>query len=411
MNRCRLMILLAVLAAAPPASAQSPVQLPPSDTVALPAEAVAEAPVSNGGSPDPANRFWVDADYLYMWVKGQALPPLLTTSPPGTSITNAGILGTPGTTILFGNGSTNTGARSGGRLDAVAWIDANQTLAVEGDFFFLENKSTTFTATSNGSTILSRPIVDSRTGMEAAFRIAFPGNADNASFGATSSSDGILGGGFMLRETLGSGDNFRFDVVGGWRYLQLSDSLDITSDFTSVSSASLVPPGTQVLTGDQFATKNTFNGFGIGVAGEYWNGPLSLQVLAKVSGGLNAEAIDIVGGTTTTAPGLKPVETLGGLLALPTNIGHFSRDQGSFVPEVNCKVGYQLTPQVRATLGYMFLVWDDVVRAGDQVSRSINPSFVPGFPGGPSGPPSPLLQPLQSNAYLQGLTLGLEVRF
>src|SRR5579885_3479831 len=37
-----------------------------------------------GGCPYPPGRVWVDAEYLLWWTKGSPLPPLLTTSPPGT---------------------------------------------------------------------------------------------------------------------------------------------------------------------------------------------------------------------------------------------------------------------------------------------------------------------------------------
>src|SRR6266496_5985866 len=39
----------------------------------------------------PPGRAWVRAEYLLWAVKGQPLPPLLTTSPPGTPRENAGV--------------------------------------------------------------------------------------------------------------------------------------------------------------------------------------------------------------------------------------------------------------------------------------------------------------------------------
>ena len=43
------------------------------------------------------------------------------------------------------------------------------------------------------------------------------------------------------------------------------------------------------------------------------------------------------------------------------------------VPELNLNVGYQVTDHLRAYIGYTFLYWSDVVRAGEQVPRAINP--------------------------------------
>lgn len=51
----------------------------------------------------PPGRFWIRADWLMWWTNGEHLPPLVTSSPQGTPQGQAGVLGQPGTTILFGN--------------------------------------------------------------------------------------------------------------------------------------------------------------------------------------------------------------------------------------------------------------------------------------------------------------------
>ena len=50
----------------------------------------------------PPGRVWLRADYLMWFTTGTRLPPLVTTSPQGTPANQAGVLGAPGTTILFG---------------------------------------------------------------------------------------------------------------------------------------------------------------------------------------------------------------------------------------------------------------------------------------------------------------------
>src|SRR5260370_38490640 len=67
-------------------------------------------------APADAGQFWVEMEYLAWSVKGDRLPPLVTTSPAGTPPAQAGILGSPGTTVQFGDSSVNGGCRSGGRL-------------------------------------------------------------------------------------------------------------------------------------------------------------------------------------------------------------------------------------------------------------------------------------------------------
>ena len=56
------------------------------------------------------------ADALGWWVKGDSLPALVTTSPIGTPSSAAGVLGEPGTSILYGNQKVNDGIRPGGRI-------------------------------------------------------------------------------------------------------------------------------------------------------------------------------------------------------------------------------------------------------------------------------------------------------
>src|SRR5262249_47573832 len=90
----------------------------------------------------PPGRIWVRADYLLWWTQGMHLPPLVTTSPVGTSIENAGVLGVPGTTVLFGDSNVNDDLRSGGKITLGAWVNHEQTWGVEGYFFGLERQST-----------------------------------------------------------------------------------------------------------------------------------------------------------------------------------------------------------------------------------------------------------------------------
>src|SRR5262245_8106792 len=62
--------------------------------------------------PYPPGCVWASAEYLLWWTKGDRLPPLLTTSPVGTPLANAGVLGRPGTSVLFGDERVNDDARS-----------------------------------------------------------------------------------------------------------------------------------------------------------------------------------------------------------------------------------------------------------------------------------------------------------
>ena len=97
-------------------------------------------------SPDK----WVyfDADYLLWWVRGAHLPPLVTSSPPGTAIQNAGVLGEPGTRVLYGDELTSSGPWSGIRLRGGVGLDDFRQWWLIVDGFYLPMYSDTFEANS-----------------------------------------------------------------------------------------------------------------------------------------------------------------------------------------------------------------------------------------------------------------------
>src|SRR5436190_10489023 len=84
------------------------------------AAALAAIPVSAPAQPQDENLFandtsdlpslWrVRGEYLLWWTNGNPLPPLVTSSPPGTPQNQAGVLGTPGVQTLFGGNSIDNG--------------------------------------------------------------------------------------------------------------------------------------------------------------------------------------------------------------------------------------------------------------------------------------------------------------
>src|SRR5947208_17125615 len=58
------------------------------------------------------------------------------------------------------------------------------------------------------------------------------------------------------------------------------------------------------------------------------------------------------------------MSSAGGLLALPTNIGHVRENHFAVVPDVSAKIGYQVAPSIRIHAGYSFLYWTNVIRPG-----------------------------------------------
>ena len=362
---------------------------------------------------DAGPRIWVETEYLWWWMRGAALPPLITASPADTPATQAGVLGAPTTAILFGDNRVNDNGRSGGRFTLGAWLNECRTLGVEGDFFLLSSRGSGFVASSTGSPILARPFLDATTGRPNSELVAFPGLLAGT-VSAHSASTGLLGADAMLRANLCRGCDYQLDLIGGYRYLRLSDGLGVAENLlsTSPNNPNFVPLGTSFILADQFYTRNEFHGFNFGLKGKVWRGPWVLEGRALMAVGDDREVLNISGTTTVTVPGVPPpVTSPGGLLALSSTTGHFSRERGQVIPEFGVRAGYQVTRGLQVFVGYTFLYWGDVLRAGNQVDLAVNPNLLPG-----SGTPAPGAQrpmPLLtgSSFWAQGIDLGIELRF
>jgi hypothetical protein len=335
---------------------------------------------------------------------------LVTTSPPGTPQARAGVAGTAGVTTLFGGSNVNTDWRSGGRIRAGLWWDCEETLGTEASFFMLQDATNGFNATSDGNPILARPFFNAVKGRPDAELVAFPGIVSGTIAARETST--LLGAGFWFREHIYCGDCFSVDAVLGYRYLRLTGRLGIAENLTSTDPASkTVPLGTQLDVVDQFDASNDFHGGDLGLIGEFRRGRWSLDWRASVALGANLAFVDIDGATTVTVPGFAPLTSTGGLLALSSNRGRFERDHFAVVPEVSAKLAYQITPNLRGTVGYDFLYWTHVFRPGGQIDTTINPNLLPPVVSPQAGPlrPAPVLA--NTDAWIQGITVGLEYRY
>lgn len=373
----------------------------------------------------PPGRVWVRAEYLYWYTKGMQIPPLVTTGP---SVDQPGYLGSPGTEILFGDQSVNTAGRSGLRLTAGFWLNAAQTVGIEADYVWLANLATNYSASSNGSPILSRPFFDlspmqsdpSQIVGQNVETVAAPGIlAGSVSVDAQTvfqtggiralfnlcCSQGCYPG--CLLPGAGGPGGRRVDFLIGYRYARLGDSLAIYENLRSLESEN---PGSFVVN-DSFKTTNIFNGVELGTSSFNYRGRWSLELLMKMALGNTQQQVDIQGYTTTTQSGSTTTDE-GGLLAQRTNIGQYSRNQMSIIPQLGANVGYQLTPRLRALLGYTFFYWSNVARAGNQIDFDVNSRLLPNDTRPPAGDMShPRFVYQTTDFWAQGLNAGLDYRW
>ena len=83
------------------------------------------------------------------------------------------------------------------------------------------------------------------------------------------------------------------------------------------------------------------------------------------------------------------------------------------MPEGQLNLGWQLRPNVYATVGYTFLYWSNVLRPGNQIDRNVNASLIPTSQdfgrGNTQGPPNFSFH--GSDFWAQGLNFGLLFSF
>jgi hypothetical protein len=366
----------------------------------------ADMPVKAPPAPPPSGGiFWAEADVLGWSVKGDRLPPLVTTSPAGTPLTQAGILGFPTTTVLFGDSSVNGGWRPGGRLQAGYWFDPSRSRGIEASVFGLGDISTGFNANSNTTPLIARPFFNALTNAQDANIIALPGfTTGNIAINETSR---FYGAGALYRQDIGMWGNMRVSALAGYRYLHVSDDLSIATQ-TTVLGGALVPPGTVFAVGDSFRAGNDFHGVDLGLAGQWQRDRWTLEWRGKVALGGNISTSNVNGTSALTIAGVT-TNSVGGLLALSSNIGSTSQTRFAVVPELSLKAGYQIAPQWRLFAGYDVLYWSNVQRAGGLIDTTVNTNLIPpGFPGGPNRP-MPVFN--TSALWAQGFSFGARFNY
>jgi hypothetical protein len=367
------------------------------------------------GNPPP-DRFWFSAEYLAWWMKDPRVPVLVTSG----SAAGLGILGNTGTNVLYGGGIINEEARSGARFTGGYWIDDCRDCGVEGSVFFLGRRTNPRTFGPDVCPVLARPFLNLNTCMEDAEVANFPG-VIRGSITVRTPSD-LWGGDvnatlkMCCGETCGHGCYQINGLVGG-RVLDLRDAVNIDEN---IAVAAGLPPalpvfgplsGDLIQVGDHFAARDVFYGGQLGIDAAMTYGPLAFEFRGKFGVGDTHEILDVNGGQSITTPAGAVSTATGGLLALPSNIGHYHRDQFAFVPEIGVNAGFRCVSWLCVYVGYDFLYWSRVVRASEQIDRTIDVSQIPNFaPGTAStGVARPAVPFSATGFWAQGVTLGLEV--
>ena len=359
----------------------------------------------------PPGKIWMRIDYLLWWINSSHLPPLITEDRTGAT---AGNLNSPGTVTLFGDDSVNGNLRSGIRSTLGFWLNREQTCGIEGNFFYLESRGTSYQLGSDGTRSLGRPFFNVALGVQDVQSVSFL-NTDNpikGSVAASAGSSNLFGGELNYRHNMCCGCTYRIDFLAGYRFLRYDEGVRIQEDLEPLGPD--IVPGTKIQLIDGFNTHNTFHGGNIGLVSEFRHKRWFLELVGKVALGCTSSTVNIDGATKISVP--DPINSFvaypGGLLALSSNMGHHRGDSFSVVPEVGIRLGYQVNSHIRLSTGYTFLYWNQIARAGDQIDLGVNPNLIPGInPGGVDALQRPAFGFNRNDLWSQGLNFGLGFRF
>lgn len=396
-----------------------------------------------GGCGTCGERVWADAELLIWWRDGRSVPPLATTSPFGTPRSDAGVL--PGAEILFGGERLGGDGSLGLRVGLGVWFDQCETWGLGVSAFGLGSEAVDFSQFSQVRT-LAIPFYNTLLGEEDAQLVTYVDPIDGRLTRGEvvqSTENSVYGGDFYLRKRINGalltdymlflmqgpawvascfqpltggfamdvanhasssyGRKFsRVDVIGGYQYSLIKDTLTSRFELLSLDPTFLDPVGTRIAVTDSYRVDNTFHGGMIGMTAVAEHGCWKLEFLGKVGLGNMHQTATVRGRTRVQLPppfGFLSHTRNRGLFAQPSQTGSFSRDVFAVIPEAKIKLSRSFGCHWDAYAAYSFMYWNDVALAGDQLNRAINPFE-------PDNAPN-TLQINGTSFWAQGISFGL----
>ncbi len=353
---------------------------------------------------------WLSLEALMWFPQVRSSVPLVSTSPAGTLPE----LDRPASSVAFGGDNAFGGTIQGGfRVDGGVMLSEN--LGFGGRFWMLGQSSDTYDRNGDGTGgSIGIPFYDTdlSTAAENAIRVAYAdginaGDVDFAGSVSARSSFSVYAAEAYGRLRLLAGNGYRSDLIGGYSHFRIEDDLSLNANTTQIE----VGPGqgNRYRFHDSYTATNEFNGGQIGFLTSVGRGCWTLSALTKVHLGDMQQTFTNQGSRTLPSPaGLQQ----GGIFS-PSEATSIKRNSFAFAPEANVKLGYQIRQHVRLTVGYSFLMWNDVLMAGENLNRNINSSYLVGTGNGVVQPPQrPAFQGLKTDSlFVHGIDLGCAISF
>ena len=234
---------------------------------------------------DTMCKHWARMDFLHVFTSGRAVPPLVSTNSLANTGNNPGgvfaELDEFGVNTVFGGNEVGDDRKSGGRIEAGMWLDDYALIGIGVRGMIVEDNAPHFNMSGTGTDnfVLGRPFFDTNpvnaADPEATLIVArnsdiFRPLVTSGNVSVDMSHDIYMADAY-LRYLLKAGNGSRLDLIGGYQYARIADSISIFS-----RSDILNGPVTDIT--DDFDAINEFHGGGMGLLGEWERGPVCVVI-------------------------------------------------------------------------------------------------------------------------------------
>jgi hypothetical protein len=317
------------------------------------------------------------------WPTSQTLPGLVRTAE----------IGVPGSTDLFGGSQNLDQSVQGIRGEFGYRFGFSNCNTLQFRFFDAGAQSLTFDSPRSTVTSIVRPYQDGASNpiVQDSVSIKEPGISDGSVL-AHAYSD-VQGGDILLKRLWFKNCDASTEWLVGYQSTRINDAIDVHSTTVPIGSTNVLELR------DQFRSVNQFNGATFGLSRMVYSPRWSLGSMFKLGLGDLQRDVTISGFQKV---GSAPASTNGLLARSPAN-GFYSTNTFVFSPEVNVTLGYRLTQNLEATLGYTYLGLPKVARAGQQIDTVSDLDS--------ASPTRPRFTLQESNFSLHSLNYGLQYRY
>jgi len=362
----------------------------------------------------------VNVDYLLWFLKPQHFSTSVmgTTPDPdldlGSPISSIGY-GDPNYVSLLGPGSRERGPYSGVRLSVTRALALSYDRCVYTELAFLwlpqQGNHNRIASSPDGNPALLLPFqtnYSTPTLPAGSYSLVSAGNVAGTRVAGTVdayTSSNFWGAEWNIAGPLYKSEGFGLEALFGFRYLGLNDLFEL-------STTSVVGGG--IGTFDRFSTTNNFYGGQAGIRFLWSNDRWAALFATKIGMGDTQNNLSIRGSSSLPA-GYPGVQLPGGIYTSSANLGTSQTDHFGVVVDLNAGLRFALNHAIGISVGYNFLYWSGLTRAGDQVSTVINPALSPVLNGPIGGAGTGPLQPQRlqdvTDFWAHGVNFGLDIRF